>query len=306
MMFSSPLVKAAPSAVCGELSAEQEGLSVSLLSFLDEKSPVVHQRCQFTNHSAKDPCRIILVIKLQFRQPCTLKEAIHSWFYHLLQRFPGLGRLWENGYAKDLLFLSPRQVRKRPGGRIQATGPFQLTWGASLPPHPITISVLSASINYGINVPAGGRVVLGWTLGFGEENANTRFLVGQEAARSLQTRFNLRQPYGDWGVICVYPNYLNQSDLFSKSELPYCYHNGADWPYWDGVYAALLNRQGDPDWRYVLTRWWEVGLQQGRLTPVEYYSPTYPSGGMLQDWSAVPAAVLVKVLEEAQSFENVK
>jgi len=113
------------------------------------------------------------------------------------------------------------------------------------------------------------------------------------AARQLQTRHNSRQPYGDWGVMCVFPAYQNAQDLFGKSAQPYCYHNGADWPYWDGVYGLILKREGDPDWPYVLTRWWEYGLGQGWLTPVEYYSPSHPHGGMLQGWSAMPAATLV-------------
>lgn len=113
------------------------------------------------------------------------------------------------------------------------------------------------------------------------------------AARQLQTRHNSRQPYDDWGVMCVFPAYRNGQDLFSKSAYPYRYHNGADWPYWDGVYGLILKREGDPDWPYVLTRWWEYGLGQGWLTPVEYYSPSHPPGGMLQGWSAMAAAALV-------------
>jgi hypothetical protein len=113
------------------------------------------------------------------------------------------------------------------------------------------------------------------------------------AARQLQTWVNDGQPYGDWGVMCVYPPYRRQSDLFNKSADPYHYHNGADWPYWDGVYGLLLRRAGDPDWREVLTRWWAYSLEQGWLTPVEYYSPPYPVGGMLNGWSSMPAAALV-------------
>lgn len=113
------------------------------------------------------------------------------------------------------------------------------------------------------------------------------------AARCLQTRYNQEQPYGDWGVMSVFPLYRNRRDLFGKSALPYSYHNGADWPYWDGIYGWLLLQREDPDWIYVLTRWWTYSLEKGWLTPVEYYSPPYPHGGMLQGWSSMPAAVLV-------------
>lgn len=113
------------------------------------------------------------------------------------------------------------------------------------------------------------------------------------AARLLQTRYNPKQPYGDWGVMCVFPLYRNRRDLFGKSAYPYRYHNGADWPYWDGVYGWLLLQREDPDWKYVLTRWWSFSLEKGWLTPVEYYSPPYPRGGLLQGWSALPAAALL-------------
>jgi glycogen debranching enzyme len=111
------------------------------------------------------------------------------------------------------------------------------------------------------------------------------------AARNLQTRFNRDQGYGDWGVMCAYPYYGERRDLFGNSAYSLRYHNGADWPYWDGVYAQILQERGDPDWRYALTRWWEYGLSRGWLTPVEYYSPPYEPGGMLQGWSAMPAIV---------------
>lgn len=114
------------------------------------------------------------------------------------------------------------------------------------------------------------------------------------AARQLQTRFNSAQPFGDWGVMSVFPPYRRPEDLFSKSAQPYHYHNGADWPYWDGVYAAVLRRADDLDWQYVALRWWEYSLSQGWLSPVEYYSPAYPPGGFLQGWSAMPAFALLE------------
>jgi hypothetical protein len=127
--------------------------------------------------------------------------------------------------------------------------------------------------------------------GLVDEDKVERLLL---AARRLQTRDNEAQPHGDWGVMSVCPGYGLASDLFSKSSLALCYHNGADWPYWDGVYAGVLLERGDPEWRYVLGRWWEYGLSRGWLTPVEYYSPAYEPGGMLQGWSAMPAAVCSK------------
>lgn len=126
--------------------------------------------------------------------------------------------------------------------------------------------------------------------GLTDEEKTRRLLF---AARRLQTRFNEEQPFGDWGVMCVFPLYSHQEDLFGKSADPYRYHNGADWPYWDGVYGAVLREWEDEDADYVLTRWWEYSLERGWLTPVEYYSPAYPEGGMLQGWSSMPAAALL-------------
>ena len=145
--------------------------------------------------------------------------------------------------------------------------------------------------------------------GFTEKNLSADTLVSQyfhllsddKARRILEAAdFNLRaknnhqQPYGDYGVLCAYPLYSKHEDLFDKSAQPFCYHNGADWPYWDGVYASILLERNDPSGLEVLTRWWEYGLEQGWLTPVEYYSPPFPVGGMLQGWSSMPAAILLR------------
>lgn len=115
------------------------------------------------------------------------------------------------------------------------------------------------------------------------------------AARDkLQTRTNADQPYGDWGVMCCWPPYRRRADLFAKSLRPYNYHNGAEWPYLSAMYAELLLQRDDPDWRYVLTRWWEMHLQNGWLTPVEYHAPPHPVGAPLQGWSGmVVSAMLV-------------
>jgi glycogen debranching enzyme len=127
--------------------------------------------------------------------------------------------------------------------------------------------------------------------GIADEDKAVRSL--DAAKRLLQTRHNTDQVYGDWGVMCCYPFYHEPADLFSISAEPYRYHNGADWPYWDGVYGLILKQRGDPDWQYVLTRWWEVALEHGWLTPLEYWSPPFPHGSLLQGWSAMPAVALL-------------
>ncbi|MEO8396895.1 MAG: hypothetical protein ABI700_28125, partial [Chloroflexota bacterium] len=97
----------------------------------------------------------------------------------------------------------------------------------------------------------------------------------------------------DWGVMCCYPFYHEPADLFSISAEPYRYHNGGDWPYWDGVYGLILLQRDDPDARYVLSRWWEIALEHGWLTPFEYAAPPFPKGGLLQGWSAMPAVAWI-------------
>ncbi len=122
----------------------------------------------------------------------------------------------------------------------------------------------------------------------------------------LRASQNSQQPYGDYGLLCAYPLYSNQADLFDKSALPYCYHNGADWPYWNGMLADVLLERHDPAALDVLSGWWRYGLAQGWLTPVEYYSPLYPVGGMLQGWSSMPAAILLRKLALVKELLNEK
>ncbi|WP_434733827.1 glycogen debranching protein [Rhizobium sp. YTUHZ044] len=110
----------------------------------------------------------------------------------------------------------------------------------------------------------------------------------------LETRNNQEQPYGSWGVMCAYPPFKRQSDLRSKTAFPYRYHNGSDWPYWDGAYAEERLRHGLGGARYALTRWWETCLDNGWIGAVEYFSPPYGRGSLLQGWSAMPAAVALK------------
>jgi hypothetical protein len=112
------------------------------------------------------------------------------------------------------------------------------------------------------------------------------------AARArLESRRNGGQPYGDFGMLCVYPPFARPSELRAKSAFPYRYHNGADWPWLDGVYAAERLARGLPGWRYPLTRWWEWSLTQGWAGAVEYFSPPFGRGSLLQGWSSLPAAV---------------
>ena len=46
--------------------------------------------------------------------------------------------------------------------------------------------------------------------------------------------------------------------------------------------------------RYALTRWWEACLANGWAGAVEYFSPPFGRGSLLQAWSAMPAAVALK------------
>jgi hypothetical protein len=116
-------------------------------------------------------------------------------------------------------------------------------------------------------------------------------IVMEAVRRRLESRHNAAQPWGDWGMLCAYPPFATRSDLRSKTAFPYRYHNGADWPWLDGVYARERRRRGLDDARYPLVRWWETSLERGWAAPVEYFSPPYGRGGLLQGWSSYPAAV---------------
>jgi hypothetical protein len=110
---------------------------------------------------------------------------------------------------------------------------------------------------------------------------------------TLETRHNHAQPWGDWGVMSVYPPYAPWVRRRGKSRFPFRYHNGADWPYWDGVYVQERMRRGLAGWYHPLTRWWAVGLAQGRATPVEYASPPFAPGSPVNAWSSMPAAAML-------------
>jgi len=113
------------------------------------------------------------------------------------------------------------------------------------------------------------------------------------ARAQLESRNNVSQPYGDWGVLCAFPPFKRVADTRSKTAFAYRYHNGADWPYWSAVYAEERLRRGLGDARYALTRWWEASLQSGWAGAVEYYSPPFGRGSLLQGWSGLPAHVAV-------------
>jgi hypothetical protein len=120
-----------------------------------------------------------------------------------------------------------------------------------------------------------------------------------EAARwRLESRRNSAQPYGDFGMLNVFPPYARPGELRAKSAFPYRYHNGAEWPWLDGLYAGERLRRGLSGWRYPLTRWWQVSLQQGWPAPVEYFSPPFGRGSPLQGWSSLPAAVALAHAEQ--------
>jgi hypothetical protein len=119
-----------------------------------------------------------------------------------------------------------------------------------------------------------------------------RALVMLEQARErLESRRNPDQPYGDFGMLCVWPPFSDRAALRAKSAFPYRYHNGGDWPWLDGLYAAERLRRGLGGWRYPLTRWWAACLEHGWAGPVEHYSTPFGRGSLLQAWSSLPAAV---------------
>ncbi len=131
-------------------------------------------------------------------------------------------------------------------------------------------------------------VLLAW-FGIARPERARRLLENMEAL--LETRNNPAQPFGDWGVMCCWPRYRYPRHLVEKSNYPYVYHNGSEWPFWSGVYA-LAKREAGLEWRYAATRWFAYGLEQGWCTPVEYHNPATGRGSLLQGWSAMGALAL--------------
>ena len=123
--------------------------------------------------------------------------------------------------------------------------------------------------------------------------AHARSMLGAIAER-LESRRNVRQPYGDFGMLCAWPPFARPDELRAKSANPYRYHNGGEWPWLDAVYAAERLRRGLSGWRYPLTRWWEWCLAQGWAGPVEHFSVPFGRGSLLQAWSSLPAAVALE------------
>jgi hypothetical protein len=110
----------------------------------------------------------------------------------------------------------------------------------------------------------------------------------------LETRHNPKQAFGDWGVMCAYPPFKHREDVRSKTAFAFRYHNGADWPWLSGLYAEERLRRGLSGWRYPMLRWWETCLERGWMGAVEYFSPPWGRGSLLQGWSAMPAAAALK------------
>ena len=110
----------------------------------------------------------------------------------------------------------------------------------------------------------------------------------------LESRRNSRQPYGDFGMLCVDPPFARADELRAKSAFPYRYHNGGDWPWLDGLYAGERLRRGLAGWRYPLTRWWASSLDNGWAGAVEHFSPGFGRGSLMQAWSSLPAAIALE------------
>ena len=91
-------------------------------------------------------------------------------------------------------------------------------------------------------------------------------------SKLLETRNNRIRRLGDFGVLSVFPCYRGADRSFSRSQQPYCFHNGAAWPYWSALvaYAQLMNGR---DYTYALTSSFVWNLKAGNYTPVACDSP---------------------------------
>jgi glycogen debranching enzyme len=130
-------------------------------------------------------------------------------------------------------------------------------------------------------------------LRYGAVDETRAVQILEKARKHLESRHNGDQPYGDWGVLCTFPPYARGRDVRAKSAFAFRYHNGSDWPYWDGVYAQERLKRNLGNARYALTRWWQACLDNGWTGAIEYYSPPFGRGSLLQGWSGLPADVAV-------------
>lgn len=117
--------------------------------------------------------------------------------------------------------------------------------------------------------------------------------VLDHVAANLETRNNPKQPHGDWGTMCAWPPFKRRADTRAKSAFAYRYHNGADWPYLSGLYAEQRLKSGLDGWDYPMLRWWKTSLENGWIGSVEYFSPPFARGSLLQGWTGMSAAAIL-------------
>ncbi len=128
--------------------------------------------------------------------------------------------------------------------------------------------------------------VLAVLFGIAEGDRAKRLVKQMEAILESRNHPEL----SDFGVMCVYPLYKDAESAQNKSARPFDYHNGSEWPYWSAMYAYAKRLCGmDSD--YALTRWFDVNIENGNYTPVEYHSPYCKIGSSLQAWSSAVAFV---------------
>ncbi len=125
--------------------------------------------------------------------------------------------------------------------------------------------------------------------GIADDARAVRMLENME--RILETKHNVEQKAGDYGVMCVYPFYSRYDGARNKSSQPYYYHNGANWPYLSSMYAAAKRKYG-MEYRYALESWFDYNVARGNYTPIEFFSPPCADGSLLQAWAGVAAFVM--------------
>lgn len=119
----------------------------------------------------------------------------------------------------------------------------------------------------------------------------------EKMERILESKNNKEHSFGSFGTFSVFPPYQYKEHLVEKSSYPYYYHNGSDWPYFSSMYA-LTKFKNDMEYEYSLFQWFHTMVEQGHYTPIEFYTPTYPVGGMLQGWSGVGAYTLQQIIKK--------
>ncbi|MBQ7235605.1 MAG: hypothetical protein IJX03_00415 [Clostridia bacterium] len=135
--------------------------------------------------------------------------------------------------------------------------------------------------------------VLASIFNIADQDKSIKMLRNME--KTLEVKNNENVKVQDFGVMSVYPFYSNIYSATNRSAQPLHYHNGGNWPYYSALYSYAKRKFG-MEYKNALTSWFFYNVKKGNYTPIEYFSPIYKDGSLLQAWSSVAAFVMDEYL----------